>query len=223
VKIQFLLAANGRLKSFATQCVKSLDVLGYQWTMFDLGGLGFGHSYPIKDETFQSQGYYQTIFSKRPSCGMHKPQIIADFLNTKFSNNEPGCIVYLDADTFIRQKIDEIIGNYDIGVTVRRACEWERHGKVNAGVLFFRSTMQTRIFVNRWIAETQRLGNDQEALNSLLLSEQQCIIAEFPTDIYNWYYFPTSPPKKAKILHFKASAPKDSASRSQTWISVCKS
>jgi hypothetical protein len=204
--MEFILAANGLHKEFATQCVKSLDALGYKWTMFDLGGLGFGQLFPIQDKTFLSHGHYQTCFKRRPSRALHKPQIIADFLDSQFPDDNNALVVYLDTDTIIRQRIDEIIGDYDIGVTVRRSNEWELEGRINAGVLFLRSTVKTRNFVRQWIAETQHLGNDQEALNSLL-PKQSCTIAEFPTDIYNWYYFP-NPPPTAKILHYKASSAK---------------
>ncbi len=173
---------------------------GYHWTVFDLGGLGFGRSFPVTDEVFQSTGCYQTNFQKWPSRAMHKPQVIGEFVNSATD-----LVVYLDADTLVRQNIDEIVGDYDIGVTVRRPREQKRLGKVNAGVVFFRPTSRAKIFIERWKRETQTLGNDQEALNALL-AEPDCTVAEFPTEIYNWYYFPQSPPKQAKIIHYRASS-----------------
>src|ERR1035441_3786835 len=102
--MHLLLAANKLHKMFARQCVRSLDALGYQWTMFDLGGLGFGHSYPIQDKTFLSRGCYQSFFKRRPTRGLHKPQIIAEFFNTKFLRDQVEWIVYLDTDTLVRQR-----------------------------------------------------------------------------------------------------------------------
>ena len=56
---------------------------GYHWTVFDLGGLGFGRSFPVTDEVFQSTGCYQTNFQKWPSRAMHKPQVIGEFVNVR--------------------------------------------------------------------------------------------------------------------------------------------
>jgi len=215
----FLLAANERLKPFVTQCLKSLDALGYQWIIFDLGGLGFGEPYPIQDDTFNTCGYYKTSFKRYASRGMHKPQLIMEFIKN-FSVSESKLVVYLDADTFVRQRIDEIVEAYDVGVTVRHPREWKLEGKSNAGVMFFRATKQTHLFLQQWICATQTFGNDQKALNSLL-ANPPCSIREFPARIYNWYYFPKPPPMDAKILHFKNSSRLHNAMSEQIWASAC--
>jgi len=202
------------------RCIQGLDALDYQWTAFDLGGLGFGKPHLIQDETFKSRGFYKTSYKRRISRAMHKPQIITEFINSKWYNHPNELIVYLDADTFIRQRIDEVIGDYDIGVTTRRQEERKLFGKINAGVIFIRITEPTRMFLQRWTAETQQLGNDQEALASLL-NNPQCSIREFPTEIYNWYYFPASPPAEAKILHFRAASRHHNVLTKRLWTSAC--
>jgi hypothetical protein len=220
--MHFLLAANAKHKSFVVQCLNSLNALAYHWTIFDLGGLGFGRPFPIEDETFNQHGYYKTTYTKRRSIGLHKPQVIAEFLNQKSNREDGDLVVYLDADTFVRGRIDEIMGQYDIGVTVRQPSEWVQEGKINAGVIFFRRTLFTKLFLDRWILQTRLLGNDQEALNSLLLSPT-CTVAEFPTSVYNWYYFPTKPPAEVKILHFKSSSREHNELYLKAWNSACSS
>jgi len=69
--MHFLIAANFRLKTLALRCVQSIESLGYRWTAFDLGGLGFGQSFYIDDETFQSAGYYNTQYQRWRSRAMH--------------------------------------------------------------------------------------------------------------------------------------------------------
>jgi len=213
--MQFLLAANGLVKSYALECIKSLDALGYPWTMYDLGGLGFGLPFSIHSKTFQTKGHYQTSFRKRTSKAMHKPHIIANFLESATD-----FVVYLDADTFVRQRIDEIVGNYDVGVTLRPRWEWEKKlEKVNAGVIFLRPTDATKNFVQKWVLRTQTIGNDQAALASIL-REPDCVVAEFPAKIYNWSYFRNLPSSQTKIIHFKASTRSGRAFRDK-WQKTC--
>jgi nucleotide-diphospho-sugar transferase len=199
--VEFLLAANHRLKTVAQRCVRSLDDLDYRRTVFDLGGLGFGESFPVEDPTFQAEGYYPTHFTKWHSRAMHKPRLILNFLP-----KVKDFLVYLDADTFVRRPIGEIEGDYDVGVTVRRLYEQRQAvlGRVNAGVVFLNRTAAAFKFVERWVAETEKAGNDQVALNKLV-DRGGLRIRLFPTDIYNWYYFPDVPTPDAKILHFKTA------------------
>jgi len=125
---------------------------------------------------------------------------VANFLKT---SNE--LVVYLDADTVLRQRIDEVIGSYDVGVTIRRRNEIKKNKpRVNAGVIFFNPGSRSFAMVERWQHETEIMGNDQAALNNLL-DDPTYTIREFPTDIYNWYYFPDEPPEEAKILHYRIS------------------
>ena len=199
VPLHFVIAANFRLKELAQKCVQSIESQGYEWTAFDLGGLGFGRQFAVTDETFQTHGHYQTEFKRRRTTGMHKPDVVAEMLN-----QVGGPLVYLDADTQLVHRIDEIIGEYDVGVTVRPFLEQVRWGPINAGVIFFNPTPGAKFFVERWRKETVRVGNDQEALTNLLAG-RFCRVAEFPVLIYNWYYFPDAPPPSAKILHLKVS------------------
>jgi hypothetical protein len=199
--MHFLVASNYRLKDSAIRCVQSIEALGYRWTAFDLGGLGFGKPYFIHDQSFQRDGFYRTAYDRWPSRAMHKPKIIADFLE-----KADQLVVYLDADTVLRERIDEVEGDYDIGVTIRREKEIRNNkGRANAGVMFFNPTSNTQAFIEQWKEQTTVLGNDQAGLNHLL-QRQCCRVREFQTDIYNWYYFPKNPPAEAKIVHFRISA-----------------
>jgi hypothetical protein len=197
------------MKPLAEQCARSIEANGYQWTAFDLGGLGFGRSFRVLDESFHTLGSYETDFTERPTRALHKPEIVAAALG-EFRET----IVYVDVDTILRARIDEIVqDSYDVGVTVRMPTERKRDGLANAGVIFFNPTAACKEFVAKWRDETTRIGNDQAALLYLLPGDH-CRIMGFPTLIYNWYYFPRVPPKSAKIVHFKVSALSDAAYKS---------
>ena len=77
--MQFLTAANKKHTFFVQQTIKSLDILEYPYTVYDLGGLGFGEKYDIQNDTFQNYGYYKTNFKLYNSTGIHKPHIILNF------------------------------------------------------------------------------------------------------------------------------------------------
>jgi hypothetical protein len=196
--MHFLIAANHRMKTVTERCIKSLEALNYRYTIFDLGGLGFGQAFTVEEATFHSNGYYDSTFNRWPTRALHKPKLISYFLE-----NAGDPIVYLDADTFVRRHIDEIVGDYDIGVTIRSQDEaMQKLGRINAGVIFLNPTARARNFVRQWEAKTKLVGNDQHALN-ILADGSGCSLKEFPCEIYNWYYFPGVPPPQAKILHFK--------------------
>jgi hypothetical protein len=195
----FVVAANFRVKKLAAACVQSIATCGYRWIAFDLGGLGFGRAFRVSDQMFHWKGHYETHFTKWPSRAIHKPEVIAAAMQ---EFNEP--LVYLDADTLLRQRVDELCGTFDVGVTIRRPIEQSIHGRINAGVLFFNATPQAKELVQTWRQVTQEIGNDQEAL-STLLTDSRWRVSEFPCDVYNWYYYPDKPPPTAKILHLKVS------------------
>jgi hypothetical protein len=198
--MHFVLAANYRLRVEVQRCIASLEALGYPWTVFDLGGLGIGEPFTVIDKTFHSQGIYSTCYTQRETRAMHKPDIVRKLLD----NKDPW-LVYLDADTFVRRRIDEIIADYDIGITVRpNTDQLVSESRINAGVLFFHISEATRNFVDQWKQETLAVGNDQAALCNLI-RKPTSKISEFPVDIYNWYRFPKAPPPEAKILHYRVS------------------
>ena len=92
---------------------------------------------------------------------------------------------------------------------------------LNAGVIFFAPTDATSAFLKRWKAETERVGNDQRALNAIACPDEPPApysvlriggvrIKYFPTLRYNYYYFDQGYPlvRRVKILHFKGEVRK---------------
>lgn len=100
---------------------------------------------------------------------LNKIECIKDFsykTNHKF--------VYLDADAFLINSIDELLQqNFDLGVTMRRKNEIDfkhNHCQVlNTGVIFFNGqTKINRMILDKWL---EKAGNDQE-----VLSEQTALV-----------------------------------------------
>ena len=169
--------------------------------MYNLGGLDFGEYINLTNETFVKSGYYKIMNPKNGWCSraLHKPEIIK---KTQFED----VMVYMDADAFPISKFEEIKNyDFDIGVTVRNKNEnFKELGRINAGVIFFRNTKNTHKFLEEWSDLTKKIENDQVALNSIISSNKYKVV-EFPTNIYNYYYFPEVPCNDVKIYHFKSS------------------
>ena len=207
--MKILVAANRRMRKFASACVKSAHKLGYSVIVYDLGGLGFGKPFTVDNKTFQEKGYYREILPGRYSCGEHKPAVIKDCLR---SCNE--FIVYLDADTILIDRIDEMAGDYDVGLIIKPEWEVEKVIKkkypndnyliygayVNAGVMCFNPTEATHRFLEQWEYKTKELQNDQGAINDMLkeyfplksgqfIETQGIKIRTFDTMSYSYYYF----------------------------------
>jgi len=234
-KIKILTAGNFKFKTMLETNIKQARKYGYESIVYDLGGLGFGKPFEIDNKSFHEKGYYWIIdeSTDRQTRAFHKTAMVKDCLD-----NTKDFVVYLDGDAILVDKIDEILGDYDVGITVRppeevRATHTRFSGKqdiidgyINAGVIFFNNTEATLRFVDRWTQETEKLMNDQAALNSLLqkhfpLKPNQSIelegtkIRTFDTRLYNWYYFDKAADllykdvkntneKRAKIIHYKS-------------------
>lgn len=202
-------AANFRMRRFASSCAESARKLGYSAVIYDLGGLGFGKPFEVDNPTFRKKGYYYKITNWRYALGNHKPAIIKDCLR---SYKE--FIIYLDADTVVMDRIDEMVGDYDIGLTVRPEWEVEKVIKnsytddsyfiydayINIGVMCFNATEAAYRFVQEWEDKIAELHDDQGAVNDMLkkyfpLKSNQIIeregvkIRTFDTMQYNYYYF----------------------------------
>jgi hypothetical protein len=193
---------------------------GYTPAIYDLGNLGIGEKYVVKDRSFAEKGYY----SVKPQEGytsrsLFKPELVADCLN-KYRD----WVIYLDGDAQLVGNIDEIqVDDYDVGVTVRKKSEllteWHKqHCEVakflNAGVIFFNYSRGAIRFVAEWTKKTQELNNDQKALNFLACPEEYpelysvheingVRIKYFPALKYNYYYFDEGLVPSVKIYHFK--------------------
>lgn len=197
--MEFVLAANYRFKDHALACIDSIRRFNYDHYVYDLGGLGFGIPATVADKGFQSIGCYRTYFTKWRSRAMHVPDIIQRHLYVA-----NGTVAYVDADTRLLGCIPEVDAvQFDVGVTVRHEDEMENLGRCNSGVIFFRPTKAAKEFVLLWKRLTQATGSVQAGLNEAI-TYSGFSIAEFPTDIYNYYYSAT-PPATAKILHYRAS------------------
>lgn len=198
---------------------KSIEC-GYIPTIFDLGSLGIGEKFVIKDQDFEQKGYYSTeVIKGYKSKSLFKPELVRLAMA-----RHPDTVVYLDGDAQLINSIGEIQSiDYDIGVTLRPKWETESdwHKKhfeivkfINAGVIFFNPTDAARHFVDHWAKLTDEVGNDQMALNQLTSQNHypKALSVEiingvrvkyFPCEQYNFYFFTTNYPKNAKILHFK--------------------
>lgn len=145
-------------------CINSIEQFGYKYIAYDLGDLGFG-------EPFAHSGMCESVGGLWNSRGLHKPSMIARTMETN-----DGLLLYLDADTRIEKQLD-IDTDFDIAVAVRRPKEMTGNdtqktmrGKYNAGVVFINNNARTKAFVQEWCRITDAIGNDQLALNMLLLN-----------------------------------------------------
>lgn len=197
--MEFVLAANHRFKDHTIGCIDSIRRFNYDHYVYDLGYLGFGTPAIVLDEGFHATGCYRTQFTKWRSRGMHTPEIVSRHLY-----HAKGTVAYVDADTRLLGRVPEINDvQFDVGVTVRHEDEMENLGRCNSGVIFFRPTQAAKEFVLLWKQLTKNTGSVQAGLNEAI-TYPGCSIAEFPTDIYN-YYYSAIPPATAKILHYRAS------------------
>ena len=186
------------------ETVKKAEELGYTSLVYDMGNLGIGEPFTIKNVT---------------SNALFKPVLIKDCME-----KHDDIVVYIDGDAQLVDSIDEIAeDDYDIGVTLReyseidnewyrRNFEWTKF--VNAGVIFFKPTEATKKFLDVWHKATDEVGDDQVALNRLacpdtypeagsIVNMQGVRVKFFPCKHYNYYYFKQGLVDNIKIMHFK--------------------
>ena len=203
------------------ETIKKAEEYGYKIVVCDLGSLGIGKQFHIKDKTFATKGYYEKEVQKGyKTKSLFKPEIV------KVCMEEYNDLtVYLDGDAQLCNNIDAIVGDdYDIGVTLRDPSELESEWHqehfeivkyVNAGVIFFNPTPATKRFLEIWHKTTEEVGNDQKALNQLtcpdyypedysVLTIDKVRIKYFPGNQYNYFYFKKGLVPNTKIMHFKA-------------------
>lgn len=218
--MRIMTAGNWRFAYFIEHSMKQAAKFNYPVQVFDLGGLGFGEDWSINDQSFQENGYYDRLNGSSEgsflSTARHKPAIVEHTLK-QFND----FTVYLDGDAMLVDRIDEIAGDYDIGVTTRRPSELnvsnglkKLRGWINAGVLFFNNTPGTELFLEYWKQAMTVWPDDQWALNEMLCKDldkplpeefmyRDIKIRTFPGDIYNFCYFPEEPPNGCKIFHYR--------------------
>jgi len=206
--MKILIAANARMRPFVDSCLLSIQRQGHSVIVYDLGGLGFGKKFEVNDPTFQAQGFYHSLGQARFAPGEHKPAVIRDCLQT---SNE--LIVYVDADTLVLGRLDEMAGDYDVGLTVRPAWEIEKlikssypnrqfiyDGYVNTGIMCFYPTANSFRFLDKWQEGIKKIKDEQGAINGMLepmtplksnitLELDGIKLRLFDTMQYNYYYF----------------------------------
>ena len=113
---------NFSFKSVINETVRQAEKFGYTPVVYDLGSLGMGERYHVKDKTFEREGYYSAEIQKGyKSKSLFKPEIVRDCLS-----RYKDFTVYLDGDATLYDKIDEVVEDeYDIGVTLRKPSEME--------------------------------------------------------------------------------------------------
>ena len=253
-------AGDWRYKTFIEQSVTAARKFGYEISVYDLGRLGFGIPFTIADANFKRFGYYGDAMpgtdDKNPlrwrTRALFKPALVRHAITA----NPGRFVVWMDGDAMLNAPIDEIAtDDYDVGVTVRRITETWRYpnaanhafvhaakfqvGELHAGVMFFAPTPAAGTFIEEWARLTDKLGNDQLALNKLtnpnderltgpaserlvpfaprILDAAGACIKTFPHE-YNWRHWSgqaTHPARtqEAKILHFCGQWGKEAAVR----------
>lgn len=189
--MKIITAADKGFESHFLKMLESVKKLNYDIDVYDLGDLNYGEK------------YLASVSSKSYKKNPNKPQYILKKLK-EIKPNE--LLVWMDADTVLVDRIDELEKDFDfdIGVTVRREKKKDvQAGRINSGIIFFRNNKNTLLFFEEWNQKTQELEGDQWALNVIYEEKSKpFVIKEFPCEIYNNYYFDETS-KKAKILHYK--------------------
>jgi len=157
---------------------------GYEVIVYNLGGLGYGVDFPETDETFVNNGYYYEFketsqFSQEEKIWRSKLLCKPKIMQHAFENNPGEDLLWLDAEARICDDLG-LDWDFDIAVAVRppRCCDSESplkdkmEGKHNAGVIFFKHNDKVKDFIDRWVAKTYEVMNDQLALNTLLEEEK---------------------------------------------------
>ena len=198
-KITTVIAGDANFRKYVDKAVACSKNVGYEPVVYDLGGLGYG--IPFEARVSPKVG------AKIPS----KPGIIMETLKTV---NEGDYVVWIDADALIEKRIDEIMFDYDIGVTVRQRKQIENSLPINAGIVFVKKTPAALKFVKEWIKLCETGVSDQQELNKLCnittvdtdttVVRDNVKIHVFPCKIYNNVYFAKKKVPHAKIKHYKS-------------------
>ena len=202
--ISIVTAGTGDFKMFYDHLKESVIKQEYDFYPYDLGYLEEG-------KKFEGRVSHKAN-AKIPS----KPAIIQDCMS---NINKNDYLVWMDADTILLDKIDEVEQDYDIAVTLRPPEYMDHNNPVNAGVLFFKKTKRTLDFLKNWSAICEKAESDQTELNKILNltntdmgrtlvyrhnGKKQLSVKVFSCQNYNNYFFNESQ-EKASILHFKTS------------------
>ena len=195
--IKVVLAGDKNYKEYVENGSAYAKKAGYETLIYDLGGMGIGKPFT---------GRFSDEKNAKIPC---KPHIILDALD---SINDNEYLIWTDADALILTNIDEIKLDYDIAVTVRDLKDKEHDVPINAGVVFVRKTVNSLIFLEKWIKLSDKGKSDQPPLNQLCnvgrrdvnftVKRDNVRIHVFPGSVYN-----NSAKKNSlltKIKHYKS-------------------
>ena len=218
-------------KEVISRTTERAKSFGYETAVYDLGGLGMGREFEVHNQQFKERGHFDLVTPEFLGKGPFKPEILMDS-----TRERPIFTAWVDGDALLVEPIDEVVGDYDLGVTIRHPVEtqgpwWERNaaaiGYINTGVVFINPSPK----MNTFLAEWSRLsfaggGSDQWGLNRILslsnapeawstreINGLRCKF--FPAEIYNFFYFKVLEPPvserlvsmpRPKILHFKGGS-----------------
>ena len=201
-------AGDKKFKQFIGVSQAQVKKFGYPILIYDLGELGEG--IPFKASFEKVDGLIKNLW--KPSLILDAYKRVNDFL------------VWLDGDAILWNSIDEVVEDYDIGVTLRRqdaiakSKTPELTGQLNSGVIFINHTEKALEFLNEWneLCQKKEAKTDQQVLSSMvgevtgwakynvILERKGVKIKIFKTDKYNCYYFQERLNNKDnRILHFK--------------------
>jgi hypothetical protein len=165
----------------------------YPYKVYDLGGLGVG--------TKVDRDNIEVDFS-------FKPFVILDALK------DNDFVVWLDCDAHLQDNIDEVKGDYDLGLTKRKKKSKSQYeGLINAGTIFaYKSAVP---FIEKWYDRCKNGESrmrEQEVLNKMVggevedeYLEREIRIKLFPVDIYNRTFYKGKDHSDGKIIHYKGS------------------
>lgn len=175
---QIVTASDSKYKKYLELLLTSVKNIRNDIFIYDLGDLGFGESFKVKDENFISKGYYCKGIAPWPSRGLHKPDLIAHHIKT-YKNP----FIYVDCDTIFKKTI-EMKFNFHLGLTKReKPLKVSPEHWINAGVMFINSEKCLNL-IYKWKKMTENCQNDQLALNRLYEKHKEKI-KTFPLNLYN--------------------------------------
>jgi len=209
--VQIVTAGDWKFREILRLSQDQSAKFGYEHTTYDLGNLGFGLHWNVRNLTYHS---------------VHKPSMI---LHRLASLRDGEVLCYLDGDAVAIKSIHSIeTAVFDVAVTVRDSRDikriWSRGddgdlrswlGCINAGVMFFRKTNAAICFCETWHERTAEFGDDQAALNCLLNPDQKILgddhlvimpalkLRTLRSDKFNWGHWPEEPLPETRVVHCK--------------------
>jgi len=207
--MRIITGANKEYKELYNKVKEDAKAFGYKFGGYDYGDLGEGKKISVGIKNPTEYGQYVGKIPGKPLMLLSALKDYDEFL------------VYVDADVRIKQPIDEVVGDYDIGVTSndkRFHTGKEKYlyitGFLNAGVVFINNTEKAKEFVKEWNEEIQytTTNSDQEALTNILrrgikdwdITDHEINgvkVRLFPSPVYN-YTGIRGECDNPKIVHF---------------------